>query len=64
MNIYKDEILINLNQQISLMKKMGIQFNILDEESTKLDLKNDNYYFKIMMFKDNYVKSNNGKYRI
>ena len=42
---------------------MGIQFNILDEESTKLYLKNDNYYFKIMMFKDNYVKSNNGKYR-
>lgn len=39
MNIYKDEILINLNQQVSLMKKMGTQFNILDEENTKLYLK-------------------------
>ena len=39
MNIYKDEILINLNQQVILMKKMRIQFNILDEENTKLYLK-------------------------
>jgi len=58
---------LNIDEQVSHMRDYkGIQFNIVSEDSARLFLMSNNYYFKIKSFAKNYDKyatgDNKGKY--
>jgi len=56
------KIKLTIDEQIEHMKNNnGIKFNIMDEEDSKVYLKDNTYYFKIKSYAKNYEKYINGK---
>lgn len=58
--------MLNTDELIIHMKNKGIEFNIVDEESAKEFITNNNYYMKLAAYRTNYEKrtsgENTGKY--
>lgn len=50
------------NELIEHMKNKGIKFNIISEIEAKKFLENNNYYFKLAAYRNNYFKKPNGEY--
>ena len=53
--------MLNTEKLIQHMKDKGIKFNIIDEESAKDFLTNNNYYMKLAAYRTNYEKRTEGK---
>lgn len=53
---------LSVQEQVDHMKSKGIEFNILDENSSKVFLSDNNYYFKLKAYAKNYEKNSDGKY--
>ncbi len=54
------KILLNTDEIISHMKKIGIKFNIVSENDAKRFLQNNNYYMKLASYRTNYPKHQTG----
>ena len=52
---------LSLEGQIEHLKKKGVLFNIMNEESAKEYLTQHNNYFKQIAYRKNYDKSPNGE---
>ncbi|KYM64583.1 Abi-like protein [Fusobacterium necrophorum subsp. funduliforme] len=50
------------SQLIEHMKEKGIKFNIVNEVEAQQFLENNNYYFKLAAYRNNYEKNSEGKY--
>ena len=50
------------DELIEHMKNKGIKFNIINEIEAKFFLENNNYYFKLAAYRNNYLKKSNGEY--
>ena len=50
------------NELIEHMKNKEIKFNIISEIEAKKILENNNYYFKLAAYRNNYFKKPNGEY--
>lgn len=53
--------MLSADQLIQHMKERGIGFSIINEESAKDFLKNNNYYMKLAAYRTNYEKRTEGK---
>lgn len=53
--------LLSVEELINHLKRKGVLFNIVDEDSAKKFLSHNNYYFKFASYRANYTKRQKGK---
>ena len=53
--------MLSVDEQIAHMKRKGITFNVMSEDQAKTFLANNNYFFKLSSYRENYVKCDTGK---